>query len=212
MEETFENKMLDNLYEIREGEVEKQYIAKYGKPEEVKKSENAEKELVDFMKKFIKEKKDVQKLFKKLNNFELCAMSEMYFWYKPYYKTGFIDGVYLKKELKHNKNIFLDNKLNIDIEEDSFFYKCVDSVMQFIEYNRFNIWTEREDYKEIMDKIEKIKDKYPKIRTFLEDEKIIKLTDEELKGLLEVINLNNDIQSLEIVETFKLGLKEGNFL
>ena len=65
MEETFENKMLDNLYEIREGEVEKQYIAKYGKPEEVKKSENAEKELVDFMKKFIKEKKDVQKLFKK---------------------------------------------------------------------------------------------------------------------------------------------------
>lgn len=44
------------------------------------------------------------------------------------------------------------------------------------------------------------------------DEKIIKLTDEELKGVLEVISLNNDIQNLEIVETFKLGLKERNLL
>lgn len=212
MEKLLKNGILDNLYEIREGDIEKQYISKYGEPEEIKKIENAEKELVDFMRKFIKDKKDMQNLFKKLNQFELYVYNKMNFWYKPYYKTGFIDGVYLKKELKHNKNIFLDNKLNIDIEEDSFFYKCVDSVMQFIEYNRFNIWTEREDYKETMDKIEKIKDKYPKIRTFLEDEKIIKLTDEELKEVLEVISLNKDIQNLEIVETFKLGLKEGNLL
>lgn len=70
----------------------------------------------------------------------------------------------------------------------------------------------RKDYKEIMKEIEKIKDKYLKIRKFLEDEKIIKSTDEELKAVLEVISLNNDIENLEIVETFKLGLKEGNLL
>lgn len=63
-----------------------------------------------------------------------------------------------------------------------------------------------------MKEIEKIKDKYLKIRKFLEDEKIIKSTDEELKAVLEVISLNNDIENLEIVETFKLGLKEGNLL
>ena len=40
-----ENKILDNLYEIREGEVEKNYISKYGKIDDSKKTENAEEEI-----------------------------------------------------------------------------------------------------------------------------------------------------------------------
>ena len=44
-----ENKILDNLYEIREGEVEKNYISKYGKPKNSEKTEKAENELVNFM-------------------------------------------------------------------------------------------------------------------------------------------------------------------
>lgn len=44
MEEIFENKILDELYEIREGKVEKR-------------ANEAENELVEFMKKFIKEEK-----------------------------------------------------------------------------------------------------------------------------------------------------------
>lgn len=67
----------------------------------------------------------------------------MNFWYKPYYKTGFIDGISLKKELRSNKDIFSNNKLEIDIKEDSFFYNCIDSVLHFIEYNRFNVWKKK---------------------------------------------------------------------
>lgn len=40
-----ENKILDNLYEIREGEVEKNYISKYGKPK------NSEKSLEELLQK-----------------------------------------------------------------------------------------------------------------------------------------------------------------
>lgn len=43
----FVNKILDNLYEIREGVVEKQYIARYGKPKNNEKTEKAEEELVN---------------------------------------------------------------------------------------------------------------------------------------------------------------------
>ena len=53
MKENHNIKILDELYEIREGEVEKQYIAKYGEPIEINKAHKADDELVNFMKKFI---------------------------------------------------------------------------------------------------------------------------------------------------------------
>ena len=94
------NKILDSLYEIREGEVENHYIEKYGKPRYSKETEKAEEQLVEFMKKFIKDEKDIQNLYEKLSKYELCMMTEMCFWFKPYYKTGFIDAISLKKQIK----------------------------------------------------------------------------------------------------------------
>lgn len=81
--------------------------------------------------------------------------------------------------------------------------------MQFIEDNRFNIWSKRKDYKEITDKMSAIKDKYPNVRTFVEDGEVVNLTMEELKAVLEYISLDDDIEKLEKIETFKLGIKEG---
>ncbi len=74
MEIECNNKILDDLYDIREGEVEKSYIAKYGEPEEDKKANNVEDDLINFMKKFIKNEEDMQKLYEKINQFELYAM------------------------------------------------------------------------------------------------------------------------------------------
>lgn len=39
-----------------------------------------------------------------------------------------------------------------------------------------------------------------------------KETKEELNAVLEYINLDNEIERMEKIETFKLGLKEGNWL
>ena len=65
--EELENKVLDSLYEVREGEVEKKYIKKYGNPDDTDQKENAEDELINFIKRFIKKKKDIENLYEKLN-------------------------------------------------------------------------------------------------------------------------------------------------
>lgn len=66
MEDLYENKILDDLYEIREGFITS-YKKKYGELEETKKAEQAEDELVNFMKKFIKDENTMKELFEKIN-------------------------------------------------------------------------------------------------------------------------------------------------
>ncbi len=61
------------------------------------------------------------------------------------------------------------------------------------------------EYKEISQKIENMKEKYPTIRKFLEDEKASKLSDEEGKAFLETINLYRKLISFEQYEVFLLG-------
>ena len=69
MEDLFEKKILDDLYEIREGFITS-YKKKYGELEETKKTEQAEDELINFMKKFIKDENTMKELFEKINKFE----------------------------------------------------------------------------------------------------------------------------------------------
>ena len=59
---------------------------------------------------------------------------------------------------------FFKDKENDKIQENSFFYQYTDSIMQFLEDNRYNVWQRRKDYKETKDKIRKIKNKYPNVR------------------------------------------------
>lgn len=224
MELDYKNKILDDLFEIREERLRRNYIKQKGKPKISKNSERAEEELVEFMKKFIKDESDMKKLVKKINNFESEALDEMCFWYKPYYQLGFIDGMSLERERKEkkftdnianetqeSKDTFSENEAN-DINENSFFYKYMDSIMQFLEDNRFNNWRKRNDYKAITDKMVTVKNKYPNVRTFLDDKVVIELTTEELQAVLEYISLEEDIEKIEKIETFKLGVKEGNLL
>lgn len=85
--------------------------------------------------------------------------------------------------------------------------------MQFLEDNRYNIWQKRKDYKQIKDKMREIKNKYANVRLFIEDRVVTaNLTKEELKAVLEYINLDDEIERIEKIETFKWGLKEGNWL
>ena len=128
MEDLYENKILDDLYEIREGFITS-YKKKYGELEETKKAEQAEDELVNFMKKFIKDENTMKELFEKINKFEGYALDEMCFWHKPYYKLGFIDGMRLKKEIREGK--IIENTSNDSIilqninEISDYFEECI---------------------------------------------------------------------------------------
>lgn len=199
------NKILDSLYEIREGEVEKHYIAKYGKPEDSKKTEKAEERLVEFMKKFIKDEKDMQNLYEKLNKYELCVMGEMCFWFKPYYKSGFIDGISLKKQIKEEKTI--NNS-----SEESIIYQNINEISDFLEEQKYKNLKQNNDYIKIEKEIEEIKKKFPKIRNFFENDEITEFSKEEIKAILDIVELHNDRAMYEGDEMFKIGLKEGKAL
>ena len=200
-----ENKILDNLYEIREGEVEKRYISKYGKPPKSKKTEKAEEELVNFMKKFIKDEKEIKNFYGKLNNFELFAMDEVCFWYKPYYKTGFIDAISLNKQIKEEKNA--DNISNEDSIYDKF-----DDIWDYVDKTKHNNLKSNEYYNNIKKELIDIYSKYPRVEKFIYDEKIEEFTPEEMKAILKVISLYNDRFTIEAEEMFKIGVKTGKSL
>jgi len=124
-------------------------------------------------------------------------------------EQSFIYGYCLDKELLLEKQRVKSKLKDEQNSNDNFFYNYIDSIMQFIEDNRFNIWSKRKDYKEVTEKMSAIKNRYPNVRTFVEDGEVVNLTMEELKAVLEYISLDDDIEKLEQIETFKLGIKEG---
>ena len=200
----YNNKILDDLYEIREGEVEKSYIAKYGEPEEDKKADKVEDELINFMKKFITNEEDMQNLYEKINQFELYATGQMCFWYKPYYKAGFIDAVLLQKQVQEEK---IENKCN----EDSIYNKF-DDIWDYVDKTKHQNLKSSEDYNNIKKELIEIYSKYPKVEDFIYNEKIEEFTPEEMKAILRVISLYNDRFTIEEEEMFKIGVRTGKSL
>lgn len=210
--EIFENQILNDIYETRGDGLECVYIRMYGKPEEVLNCEKVEDEFRLLAKQTIKDEEIKKQILDKFNQFQDALLGEMTLWDKQYYKLGFLDGIYLKKEIRDIKKILSNYKTTDNKNENDFFYKYIDSILQFIEDNRFSIWRKRKDYKKLKNKMSEIKDKYPNIRTFVEDRVLVELNREELKALLQYIDLDDKIKTIEKVETFKLGLKEGNSL
>lgn len=184
MEDLYENKILDDLYEIREGFITS-YKKKYGELEETKKAEQAEDELVNFMKKFIKDENTMKELFEKINKFEGYALDEMCFWHKPYYKLGFIDGMRLKKEIREGK--IIENTSN-----DSIILQNINEISDYFEEQKYRNLKKNKEYDKIRHKIEEIKNKYPRVREFFEDDKIEQLTKKEMKAILDITELQND--------------------
>lgn len=209
MEEMFENKVLDDLYEVRRDGFECIFIKHYGEPEEIQNSRTSENELIETIEKLIETETAKKQILDKLYQHKDDLLGEMCFWEQQYYKLGFVDGMYFKKEMKEQKEIFSNINLKNNVKEDSFFYKCRDNLMEFM---GANIWKNRKDYKEIVNKMNEIKTQYSNVRTFLEDRKAIELTKEELNAVLNYISLKEKIEDLEKIEMFKLGLKEGNWL
>ena len=64
------------------------------------------------------------------------------------------------------------------------------------------------EYKKINKAICEIKNKYPNVVTLLEDGENVKLNDEEEKAIIEILNLQEEINMIELKESFKLGFKE----
>lgn len=90
----------------------------------------------------------------------------------------------------------------------SFMNEYSDDFLQYFDNYRAKKLMDREDYKELRDKKRAIMEQYPKSRSFLEDEKIIDMTDQDKKAVLQILNIQEKIKIIELKEAFKLGGKE----
>lgn len=201
MEEIFKSSLLDDLFTIRSDGFECLFIKKYGKQEELEKSEPIHNQLENLIKQ-IKDESKKNEILKLLDDFSTALIGEMCFWNEQFYKLGFSDAHGLKIEVKKNQNTFSidENKNFFDLYEDCF--------LDYFEKYKSKYLHKRKEYIETVGQIENIKQKYPKIRALVEDEEWQELSSEEQEAYWELKGLDSTLEVLEIKEAFKLGLND----
>lgn len=207
MKDFYKTKIIDQLYEIREETIESKYAEESKGKGLFTDSIKKEKQLVEFCKKFIKDENDISNFFDKLNDFELSATSELCSKYKTYYKTGFADGISIINSIEKQKQI-----LKKDDQTDSIIYKNMNEIFDFFEDEKQKRLKTNQEYQKVNQDIENIKDKYPKVKDFMQNEKIDNLSKEELKAILEIIEMYENRAMYEANEMLKIGLREGKAL
>lgn len=196
MNKFFERSILDELYEAKSDEFASKIQEK---TQEEFKSFLVEEQLITLIEDTIKDEKQQKAIINKLNEYEMEVAKEDEFWNKMFYKLG----VYNCTEMKE----ILLNKVEKSKENaKTFFDEYTDNFMEYFEEHK--TIKNREDYKEISNKILELENKYPNTQLYLEDDEIVDLNEEERRAVLEIIDLQDDITVLEIKESFKLGFKE----
>lgn len=197
MKKFLEKSILDELYETKSDnfaeEIKREMEVK-GKKEQ---STLLEEKLTNMIKKAISDEKLQSEVLKLLNEYEMKTGKESDFWNKMYYKLGVYDCAEIKKIIQTNPE-----------KENTFFEEYKDDFIDYLEKNRMENLREREEYNKISNEISKIKEKYPNVRSFLEDNEYINLTEDELKAVLKILDLQASIDVEETKEVFRLGAKE----
>ena len=213
MNDLLKESLLDELFKAKKEKFEEVIVKSNAEYKEI--VENNVKllnEILNTIENTIKDDKIKEKIKIKIEEYELYSGNEINFWSKEYYKLGIANGINLRKEIERLEKKLIYNKLNDNIDENSFEYYYSESIMNFIECNRFKEWKDKKEYKELLEKIIEIKEKHPKVRYFIEDGATEELTKEELNAIYNYILLVEKIDNIEKVEIFKLAIKESNFL
>ena len=113
---------------------------------------------------------------------------------------GFIDGISLKNQI--------EEKITYNNCEESTIYQNINEITDYFEEKKYSNLKRNEEYKIVLKEIEKIKKKFPKVRSFFEDDEIAEFTQEEMQAILNIIVLYNDRAMYEENEMFKIGLSE----
>ena len=202
MEKFLKQNILDELYEMRGDEFEDNILKEMAKQNKELSSLDIEGNLTKKIKQAISNKKLQEEILELLNKYELEVVNENEFWNKMYYKLGVYDCVEMKKILQTE-----DKNENIRIET-AFFDEYSDDFMDYLEKNRMKILKGNTEYKKLTERIEKIKVANPNVRTFMEDKEAVELTDVELNAVLDILEVEDDIDTIEMKENFKLGARE----
>lgn len=196
MNKFLERTILDELYESKSDDFANDIQKEIPEEESFLKEE----QLKDKIKKFIKKKKHQEEVFKKLNEYELEVGKEQDFWNKMFYKLG----VYNCTEMKE----ILINKIDSKDNTKTFFDEYTDDFSDYLETNRMKIVRKNPEYKQLEEKVSKIKTENPNVRTFLEEKEAVPLTDVEQNAVLDILEIQGKMDNIEMKEVFKLGSRE----
>lgn len=205
MKEFFKYSILDELYESKEEDFFKM-ISKELRDQNKKfgDAEAGEKIRNKFME-FISEEEKQKELLKDMDDYESEIVKTGDFWKRMYYKLGVFDSIDIKEVMEYKNNSFNEDSI---IDEDIFLDNYED---EFIEYlaRKLAVRLKRVDnYVEIEEKISEIKKEDLNLRLLLEDEEKVKLSEEDIEKLIEILELKEKLRNIEDKEIFKLGARE----
>lgn len=196
-EEVLKMPIIDELYNGRcdEYETEKMNNEKGGKRYISK--------IVKSFDKILKIADNNEKINNELESIYKEFLNYSVFWSKEYYKLGIVDGIKLNNEI----NSVEINKKMKDYTT-SFINDYNDDFNDFMEDFKIKVLYKDKRYDEIRKEINNLKNKYPKVLDYLENNKITEFTTEEKKVILEIIKLEDMRNAIEVKEAFALGIRE----
>lgn len=146
-------------------------------------------------------------------------MAKEEFYMNKFFEKSILDELYeakcedfadsIQEEMKEELNSLdkVENGKKTD-EVITFIDSYASDFLNYLEKNKRTSLIENNEYKEILNQIEKIKLDNPNVRAFLEDNGIVSLSTKEQKEVFNVFELNDELQIIELKFAFKLGIKE----
>lgn len=201
MEEFFNKTLLDQLYDSISEEFEQSVYEKDNKVREIEENvQDKGEKLTKFLEKVISNKEDFDTAFDLFREYELYYSKEIDFWSKVYFKLGM---TYRKKILK---DLFEINEKEKDA--NTFLNYELNELSEYIENQKAKYTFGTKRYKELQKKYNEVCEKYPNSVLVFEDLKPIKLTEDEIKALVELREVDIEMGYMEKNLCFKLGIKE----
>lgn len=203
MEKYLKSNILDMLYEAKENKFADSIIKAMNEKGEEFKSLNIEEKLSSKIAEVIKDEEQRKEVSDLLNEYELQIGAENYFWNKMFYKLGVYDCSSLKEIVMNKVDRVLEDK-----NTSNFCDNYSDDIDDYLISNITEMLKKNEKYKKIAQRIEQIKSENTNVRTFLENKEAVNLTDVELNAVLDICELNEELNSLETKEYFKIGARD----
>ncbi len=205
MEEYFKKSILDELYEAKTDDFREKVLKEMSRRSKDIKSMEIGERLINKIKDSITDDRVWKETLKIINQYELEKGKEEDFWNKMYYKLG----VYDSKEMKEITNNQV--KKTRSEENTTFFENYSDDFYDYLNVNRIKMLKENIKYKKLANEVKKLKKDNPNVRSFIEDKEIVSLSNTELKFILKILKIQEEMDDIEQKEIFKLGVKETLF-
>lgn len=205
MEEIFESSLLSKLYAIRNDGFRSKLIRNKGRSEQIEEADLKQSRLEELISNIADNSNEKDEIRQALDDLNIALIDEMCFWNEQFYKLGFTDACGIRAEIseKQKEHLMKDQQNFLDLYRDAF-------IDYFEKFKREDLH-KRKEYTEILQEIEEIKQKYPRVRAFIEDEKWQDLSAEEQKAYWEYKGLDETLVILETESAFRLGVKSEFF-